>query len=328
MKLILKKVIFSSAAMILAADITSVGLQAETFEHKSLRAFFAPLPDSVPSTTNPINDEKITLGKKLFLDKRFSASGELSCNSCHNLATFGVDNEPTSPGHKGQRGGRNSPSVYNAAFHVAQFWDGRAADVEAQALGPVLNPGEMAVASEADVVKTMMSDPGYVASFKKAFPEEKNPVTFTNFGKAIGAFERTLLTPSRFDEYLKGKDDALNSAELKGLTTFRDVGCVACHNGAGIGGQMYQKLGLVKPYTGKDMGRFDLTKNETDKFFFKVPSLRNIEKTAPYLHDGSIKTLPEMVKFMGEYQLGRELSQEQIDSIVIFLNSLTGTPVS
>jgi cytochrome c peroxidase len=325
MKLNLTKVVFTATAL-LSSSIAPALVQADTFDHKSLRAFFSPLPDSAPSSSNPVNADKVALGKKLYLDKRFSAAGDLSCNSCHNLATFGVDNEPTSPGHKGQRGGRNSPSVYNAALHTAQFWDGRAADVEAQALGPVLNPGEMAVASEADVVKTMNSDPAYVSAFKKAFPEEKEPVTFKNFGRAIGAFERTLLTPSRFDEYLKGKDNALTSAELAGLTTFRDVGCVACHNGATLGGQMYQKLGLVKPYTGKDMGRFDLTKNEADKYFFKVPSLRNIEKTAPYLHDGSIKTLPEMVKFMGEYQLGRQLSQEQIDSIVTFLKALTGNP--
>jgi cytochrome c peroxidase len=325
MKLNLNKVVITATA-ILSSYITPALVQADTFDHKSLRAFFSPLPDTAPSSSNPSNADKVALGKKLYLDKRFSAAGDLSCNSCHNLATFGVDNEPTSPGHKGQRGGRNSPTVYNAALHTAQFWDGRAADVEAQALGPVLNPIEMAVASEANVVKTMNSDAAYVAAFKKAFPEEKDPVTFKNFGRAIGAFERTLLTPSRFDEYLKGKDNALTSAELAGLTTFRDVGCVACHNGATLGGQMYQKLGLVKPYTGKDMGRFDLTKNEADKYFFKVPSLRNIEKTAPYLHDGSIKTLPEMVKFMGEYQLGRQLSQEQIDSIVTFLKALTANP--
>jgi cytochrome c peroxidase len=271
-----------------------------------------------------VTQEKVALGKRLYMDTRFSANGDLSCNSCHKLDNFGVDNEPTSPGTKGQRGGRNSPTVYNAALHVAQFWDGRAADVEAQALGPVLNPIEMGVASEAEVVKKIKGDKDYVASFKKAFPEERDPITFKNFGRAIGAFERTLLTPSRFDRFLKGDDSALTKDEIAGLKTFTEAGCITCHNGVGVGGSMYQKLGLVKPYSTKDLGRFEHTKSESDKYFFKVPSLRNVEKTAPYFHDGSIKTLEEAVKIMGEYQLGRTLDDSQVQSIVTFLRSLTG----
>jgi cytochrome c peroxidase len=250
----------------------------------------------------------------------------MSCNSCHNLSTFGVDNEPTSPGHEGKRGGRNSPTSFNAALHVAQFWDGRAKDVEAQALGPILNPVEMGMASEQQVVDRLKADPKTVEAFTKAFPGEAEPLTYANVGKAIGAFERTLITPSRFDAYLKGDEKALSAAEVEGAKLFVQTGCTACHMGATLGGQMYQKLGLVKEYDTKDLGRFEVTKNEADKKFFKVPSLRNVAKTGPYFHDGSIKTLDQAVSIMAEYQLGKQLSNDQVTSIVTFLGSLTGTP--
>jgi cytochrome c peroxidase len=293
-------------------------------EDSSWKAIFAPLPDTASSSTNPANDAKIALGRSLYFDTRLSKDQKISCNSCHKLDTFGVDNEPTSPGHKGQRGGRNSPSVYNAALHVTQFWDGRAADVEAQALGPILNPIEMAMPSEAVVLGRLKKDQKTVDAFKASFPGEADPVTYKNLGQAIGAFERILLTPSRFDDFLKGKEDALSAQEKKGGELFVKTGCVACHNGATIGGQMYQKLGLVKEYDTKDMGRFAVTKQEADKKFFKVPSLRNVAKTGPYFHDGSVKTLDQAVSIMAEYQLGKQLSKEEVTDIVAFLGSLTG----
>ena len=294
----------------------------------SWKAAFAPLPQQADSAENPITPQKIALGKRLYLDPQLSKDGTVSCNSCHNLKTFGVDNEPTSPGHKGQRGGRNSPSSFNAALHATQFWDGRAATVEKQALGPILNPIEMAMPSEAAVIERLKKDKSYPTEFSAAFPGEKDPVTYANVGNAIGAFERTLITPSRFDEFLKGKDDALTPAEKKGAQLFVQTGCTACHLGATLGGMMFQKLGLVKPYPTKDLGRFEVTKNETDKMVFKVPSLRNGAKTGPYFHDGSVKTLNEAVSIMAEYQLGKKLTPEQVGEIVTFLNSLTATDTS
>lgn len=266
----------------------------------------------------------VALGKKLYHDPIMSLDQDISCNSCHNLKTYGVDNLPTSPGHKGQLGGRNSPTVYNAALHMSQFWDGRAKDVEEQALGPVLNPVEMAMPTGDVVIERLQAKAEYKKLFAKAFPHEKEAITFPNVGKAIGAFERTLVTPSRFDAYIKGDTTALNDAEKAGLKTFVQTGCVTCHVGSPLGGQMFQKMGLVKPYPLKDLGRYEVTKLEAEKYFFKVPSLRNIEKTGPYLHDGSVATLEDAVRIMAEYQLGKQLSQEETASIVTFLKSLTG----
>jgi cytochrome c peroxidase len=292
-------------------------------EDTSWKSAFLPLPDSAPSAENPSNPAKVALGRSLYLDTRLSKNGKMSCNSCHNLNTFGVDNEPTSPGHEGKRGGRNSPSSFNAALHIAQFWDGRAATVEKQALGPILNPIEMGMESEAKVVEILKKDPKTVAAFKAAFPGQADPVTYPNVGNAIGAFERTLITPSRFDDFLKGDANALSAQEKKGAETFTKVGCVMCHNGATLGGQMYQKLGLIKEYDTKDLGRYEQTKQESDKKVFKVPSLRNVAKTGPYFHDGSVKTLEDAVHRMGEYQLGKDLSKEEVSDIVAFLGALT-----
>jgi cytochrome c peroxidase len=267
----------------------------------------------------------VALGRQLFFEARLSKNHDVSCNSCHDLAKYGVDGTPTSTGHKKQLGGRNAPTVYNAGDHISQFWDGRAATLEDQAKGPVLNPIEMAMKDDASVVAVIESIPGYLPMFKKAFPGEEKPITYDNIAKAIGAFERTLVTPSKFDKFLEGDAKALSDAEKAGLTKFMETGCTACHMGEGIGAGMYQKLGLVKPVPGlKDNGRFDATKKDADKFFFKVPSLRNIEKTGPYLHDGSLKTLEETVAFMGSYQLGKDLKKEEVDSIVTFLKALTG----
>jgi cytochrome c peroxidase len=293
---------------------------------KTASGVWPALKSESPNDKNPISNEKVELGRMLYFDTRLSKSQELSCNSCHMLDTFGVDNKPTSTGHRGQLGGRNSPSVYNAAFHTVQFWDGRAADVEEQAKGPVLNPVEMAMPSEEAVVNVIKSIPGYADLFAKAFPGEADPITYDNIAKAIGAFERKLVTPARYDQFVSGDEKAITEAEQKGLKTFMEVGCGSCHMGATFGGTMYQKLGVVKPWDTKDMGRFEVTKNEADKLMFKVPSLRNVEKTSPYLHDGSIVNLPEMISLMGTHQLGRELTPEQVNDIEAFLKTLTGKP--
>lgn len=290
------------------------------------KSYFSPLPNRVTdSKENKTSIDKINLGKALFFEKKLSLNNSMSCNTCHNLKTYGVDNQETSLGVKGQRGGRNSPTVYNAGLHLSQFWDGRAKDLEAQAGGPILNPVEMSMPDEKTVLKRLEDDSKYKDMFKKAFPNEKQPISYLNLSKSIADFEKTLVTPSKFDKFLKGNVASLNKDEKKGLRTFMEKGCISCHNGVAVGGQMYQKFGLVKPYkNAKDLGRFDLTKNEADKFVFKVPSLRNIAKTAPYFHDGKVKTLSEAVTTMGETQLGIKLSKEENKAIVDFLNSLTG----
>ena len=294
-----------------------------TVDKAKLQAF-APLPE-VFGDPAALTDAKVQLGRTLFHDLRFSRAQDVSCNSCHTLEKFGVDGQPMSTGFKGQKGGRNSPTVLNAAGHFVQFWDGRSPDVEDQAKGPVLNPVEMAMKSDKDVVVMLKSIPGYGPLFTAAFPGDKDPVSWDNFAKAVGAFERKLSTPAKFDAYLKGDEKALSDDEKKGLVAFIDTGCTACHMGALLGGSMYQKAGLVKPWpTDKDAGRFGVTKNEAEKFFFKVPSLRNVEKTAPYFHDGSVASLEEATKMMGRHQLGKELTDAETATIVTFLKTLTG----
>lgn len=318
--LLMRKLMFSLVVM------ASVGwAQTRPSLEERARLTFKPLPKQFDSDENPMSPAKVELGRQLFFETRLSKSQTVSCNSCHDLARYGVDGEPTSLGHKKQRGGRNSPTVYNAGHHIAQFWDGRAKTLEEQAKGPVLNPLEMAMPDEAMVLKVLTSIPGYAPMFAKAFPQDKEPVTFDNVAKAIGAFERTLVTPSRFDKYLAGDAAALTASEKKGLQTFMDLGCITCHTGEGVGGSMYQRLGFAVPIENlKDQGRFEATKAEADRYFFRVPSLRNVEKTAPYLHDGSIKKLDEMVAFMAKYQLNKELRPDELSSVVTFLKSLTG----
>lgn len=277
------------------------------------------------SDDNPVTDDKVHLGRMLYFEKRLSKNHDVSCNSCHDLKSYGVDNEATSPGHKGQRGDRNSPTVYNAGHHVAQFWDGRAATLEEQAKGPILNPVEMAMADEAAVLKVLGSMPEYVAAFEKAFPGEEAPLSYDNMAKAIGAFERKLVTPSRFDAWRGGDDKALTDQEVRGFSTFIRLGCPTCHVGAAIGGTTFQKLGLIKPWPDEsDLGRFKVTEKDDDKLKFRVPSLRNIDKTGPYFHKGQVKTLEEAVELMAFHQLGVEIEDADKADIVAFLKSLTG----
>jgi len=285
---------------------------------------FEVLPVSVPNPDNPGTPAKIELGRMLYYDARLSKNQDISCNSCHQLDAFGVDGEVTSPGHRGARGGRNSPTVYNAALHVAQFWDGRDPDVEAQAKGPVLNPIEMAAPSAEYVVGVLESIPGYAPAFAAAFPADATPITYDNMARAIGAFERNLMTPGRFDRFLAGEWNALDEQERRGLVTFLAVGCNTCHTGPALGGQLYRKLGFIFPYETEDVGRENVTGALDDRHVFKVPSLRNVAETGPYFHDGGVATLDEAVRLMGHHQLGAELTDAQVNQIVEFLGSLTG----
>jgi cytochrome c peroxidase len=291
---------------------------------------FSPIPASADSPGNPLTDAKVALGKSLYYDTRLSEDGTVSCNSCHDLATFGVDNEPTSDGVGGQLGDRNSPTVLNAAFHQSQFWDGRAKDVEEQAGMPILNPVEMAIPSKEFLVARLSATENYPSMFAAAFSDEEEPLTYRNIEKALGAFERTLITPSRFDAYLEGDKEALTEQELAGLEKFIQLGCTTCHNGVGIGAHSFQKFGLFGDYwehTGSekvDEGRFAVTENEGDKFVFRVASLRNVSETGPYFHDGSVETLEDAIRVMVKVQLAMDLSDEEIETIVAFLKSLSG----
>ncbi|EGV37528.1 cytochrome-c peroxidase [Neisseria weaveri] len=300
---------------------------------KQAQGFFQPLPERAEiDPAKPITDAQIKLGHQLWYEPRLSRGNTVSCNTCHNLATGGVDNLPTSQGHKGSFGARNSPTALNAALLGSQFWDGRAKDVEEQAGGPLLNPVEMAHTDQAAVEKKIAHIPEYQAMFKEAFAENGGAVSFDNITKAIGAFERTLLTPSRWDDYLKGDVNALTEKERKGVRAFINNGCIACHKGVNLGGDSFQKFGLVKgPYwnyidsTKHDEGLFEVTKNEADKYFFRVPGLRNVAKTFPYFHNGSVWELDKAISIMGETQLGKTIPQEEVDDMVAFMNALTGT---
>lgn len=291
------------------------------------RAMFSPLPSRFDTPANPATREKIALGRMLYFDPRLSKAQDLSCASCHDLDRGGADKERFSKGHRGKLGGRNAPSVFNAAGQIAQFWDGRAPTVEEQAKGPVLNPVEMAMPDPAYVTKVLHSMPGYVTAFKAAFPGEKDPITYDNFGRTVGAFERGLVTPTRFDALLAGEDNALDPAEKSGLALFVRTGCATCHQGPLVGGSMYMKLGLVEAYANAtDQGRFAVTKQDADRMFFKVPSLRNVADTPPYFHDGSIADLATAVKTMARLQLGKQLTDDEAASIVTFLHVLSGRP--
>lgn len=286
---------------------------------------FEPLRAQIESPSNSLTTAKVELGRMLYFETRLSRQQDLSCNSCHDLKNYGVDRQATSAGFRGQRGVRNSPTVYNAAGFFVQFWDGRADDVEAQAVGPILNPVEMALPSADVAVRTLKSMPEYVKSFTEAFPEDADPVTFRNVGRAIAAFERKLTTPSRWDDYLRGKQDALTDREVEGLSIFTNVGCMVCHTGEFVGGSMYQKAGVVEAWPNqKDQGRFETTKQDGDRMMFKVPTLRNVEKTAPYFHDGSVPTLDLAVRMMGKHQLGLNLADNEVSAIVAWLGALTG----
>lgn len=305
------------AVLLLSAVVMPHALRAE-----DAATDIKPIPDKVE-----YNKEKAALGEKLYNDKRLSADGTVSCATCHDLKKGGTDRLQTSTGIKGQKGPINAPTVYNSEHNFVQFWDGRAKDLQAQAAGPVENPLEMGD-KWPEVEKKIAADAEYKKEFDKIYGGK---VTKENATDAIAEFERTLSTPgSRFDKFLKGDKKALNAEEQKGYKLFTDKGCVTCHSGTYLGGNSYQLLNpdYFKDRGGKmtdaDMGHYNVTKKEEDRHTFKVPMLRNVAETAPYFHDGNVKTLEQAVKYMSKYQLGAEFNDEETKAVVAFLKTLTG----
>jgi cytochrome c peroxidase len=297
---------------------------------KRAQGLFKQIPAKSPALKdNPISPAKVELGKKLYFDPRLSASQLISCNTCHNVGLGGADLQETSIGHGWQKGPRNAPTVLNAVFNIAQFWDGRAEDLKAQAKGPVQASVEMNNKPE-HVVATLTGIPGYAPLFRKAFPGQKNPVTFDNMARAIEAFEATLLTPDApFDRYLKGDRKALSAKEAKGLALFMDKGCVACHGGVNVGGAGYFPFGVTEAPSAEvrppaDTGRFKVTNTASDNYVFRSPSLRNVALTPPYFHSGKVWKLKEAVSVMGSAQLGAKLTDDESGTIAAFLTTLTG----
>lgn len=284
----------------------------------------AALLDSVNIPKTPQQEAKIELGKMLWFDPRLSLSGKVSCNTCHDLSTNGADTKPLSIGYAGRKGTVNSPTVFNAEKQIAQFWDGRAKTLAEQATGPITNPLEMAMTPEL-AEGVIRSIPGYRPYFEKAFGS-KNP-TFSEIAEALAAFETTLTTPNApFERYLKGDKNALTQQQIDGLKLFRRSGCIRCHSGNLLGGTSFQKVGSVRPYVtdNSSKGRMDVSGKPWDEMMFKVPTLLNVERTAPYFHDGAVKTLPDAVKKMADIQLDMSLSEKQVEEIVAFLESLNG----
>jgi cytochrome c peroxidase len=294
---------------------------------KDAQGLFRPLPQDMASAEFPIAPERVRLGRALFFDPRISADGTVSCARCHQSALYGTDGLPKSVGVFGKRLPRNAPTVLNAGLYFSEHWDGRFANVEEQAKMALLGFGNPDFPTAMARVKAI---PGYAAMFREAFPGEAEAISEDHWAKAIGAYERTLVTPSRFDEYLGGRSDALTAAERKGLRTFIDTGCVECHKGPGLGGLGYRKFGVVSEYwkaTGSpeiDKGRFEVTKDSADLYKFKVAGLRNVTMTPPYFHDGSVASVPEAVRVMAKVQLDADLPAADVDAIVGFLGSLTG----
>ena len=294
------------------------------------RGIFKPLPLSMGVPQRPISTSLVKLGRDLFFDPRLSADGTVSCARCHQPALYGSDGLATSRGVDDRANPRHAPTVLNAALQFRVLWRGERSDVEGQAMRAFLGSSSFGNASESAVIAKVDRIPGYAPLFKEAFPGEQHPITLENMGRAIGAYERTLVTPAPFDAFLKGDASALSRAQLTGLRTFIETGCPACHNGADVGGNSFRKFGITEEYwkaTGSktiDKGRFDVTRDPKDLYVFKVPTLRNVAMIPPYFHDGSVATLPQAVRIMGLLQLGKKLTDAQIASIVSFLGSLTG----
>lgn len=285
---------------------------------------FEPIPPEAPvPEDNPMTPEKVDLGHKLFFEPRLSRSGIISCNTCHVVGAAGVDHRDVAIGEMGRLGPRNTPTVYNAAFLKAQFLDGRAATLEEQAVGPIQAHVEMDLTPEEAMQR--LEQTGYRPLFEKAFPDEEEPFTFDNLAKAIASFERTLITHgSPFDDYLEGDLTALDEKERSGLRLFQDSGCLGCHHGPLLGGRSFTRFTHAANKEGTDMGRYAVTGDPADKYVFRVAPLRNVELTYPYFHDGSAETLEEAISIMGESQIGRTYTEEEVDQLVAFLKTLTG----
>ncbi len=294
------------------------------------KSVFGPLPTSMPAADNPITPEKVKLGRILFFEPRISVDRTVSCAKCHPPALYAADGLRKAVGNHCKENPRNAPTVLNAADQISEHWIGNRTSVEDQAKQALTGPPAFGMPDNASVEKVLKGMKEYVDLFKAAFPSDKEPVTVENFAKAVGAFERTLVTPAAFDEFLQGKTGALTDRQKKGLQTFMDTGCMTCHFGPYLGGKMYQKFGVFEPYqkytksVQVDEGRFAVTKSESDKYVFKVPVLRNVAMTPPYFHDGSVDKLAGAVTIMAKVQLGRDLTPAQADEIADFLHSLTG----
>lgn len=317
------------------------GAQAQSDKDiKEALSALQALPKKVPTPAdNPQTPVKVELGKALYFDPRLSKDGTISCNSCHNVMSGGDDGRPVGVGIMGQRGGRGSPTVWNSAFNTVQFWDGRAASLEDQAKGPLTNPIEMGMESHDAVMARVKKIPGYGEMFKKAFPKDKEPVSIDNLARAIASFERTLVTPdSAFDLYKNGNKKALSPAAIRGMVLVHQVGCTSCHGGGNLNGEGFKMgEGNYQPFPQvpgsaydkqydllSDKGRYEVTKKDEDKNLWRVPTWRNVALTAPYFHNGKVKTLDEAVRVMAKTQLDMELKDDQVSDVVAFLNSLTG----
>ncbi len=316
------------AVLGLSGGFATVALADELQDNA--KSLFEPIPLDPPAIPgNPASPAKVELGKMLYFDTRLSENHAISCNSCHQVGMGGVDLLETSIGYHGQRGARNAPTVLNAVFNTAQFWDGRAKDLQQQAGGPFFNPIEMAM-PKGHLTEMLKGIPGYQQPFAAAFPGDADPISDDNVEKAIAIFEATLITPNApFDKYLRGNGSALDATQKAGLQLFIEKGCVACHNGINVGGGMYAPFGVVERpgadlLPSGDKGRFEVTKTVSDEYVFKVPTLRNIVLTPPYFHTGKSWDLKQAVSVMGTAQLGIKLSDEEADQIVAFLGSLTG----
>lgn len=320
----------STAPLLLGSLLMIAGSAHADELRERANAIFKPIPDKVTEVRgHTVNEDQAILGHKLWFDPRLSRSHVISCNTCHNLSIGGSDNVTTSIGHGWQKGPRNSPTVLNAVFNAAQFWDGRAKDLQEQAKGPVQASVEMNNTPDR-VEATLKSIPEYVAEFKKAFPNDKNPVSFDNMAYALEAFEVSLTTPnSPFDRFLKGDDKALDATQKEGLALFMDAGCIACHNGVNVGGQGYFPFGVIKKPGADilpegDKGRFAVTNTAADEYVFRAAPLRNVALTPPYFHSGEVWDLEQAVAIMGDSQLGRQLKDDEVKAITAFLYSLTG----
>ena len=309
--------------------LVSTQLAADPLTERMMRQaprYFVPLPETMPGAEND-TPERIELGQRLFFDPRLSINDTQSCATCHRLGKgeYGVDNLPTSPGAiEGKIGDRNTPTVLNAGWLKSQFLDGRAKDLADQAGQPILNPVEMAMPDEQTVVNKLSAIEEYRQAFATAFPDDKDPITYANLSESLAAFQRTLRSPSRFDDFLNGDAAALSQQEIRGLSSFIQVNCVRCHDGALLGGDTFEKLGIYRDYHNQaDQGRFQVTGDENDRMVFRSSQLRNVARTGPWFHDGSVETLEEAVRLMAELQLNRTLSDEEASDITAFLGALT-----
>lgn len=321
---------FAAGASWLAAEDNEGALLARA------QQTFKPLPADASTPERALTPERVALGRSLFFETRVSSDGKGSCGGCHNPFLYGTDALPRSVGVGGKVIPRNAPTVFNTALQFVQHYGGNRADVEEQAVKALVSPLAYGNADYAAAEARLRALPGYRAMFEKAFPGEAEPMTAQNWGKAVGAFERTLITPAAFDRYLKGDKSALSAQAKQGLDKFMSYGCSGCHNGVTVGGQMFQKFGLTQDYweltgskeidifKGRDKGKFQDTKNDADAFIFKVQQLRNVAVTPPYFHDGSVAELGDAIRIMGKLQLGRDLADPDISDIRAFLESLTG----